>query len=203
MKPLQGVALALLFGSALLLQAKSKKPSVPAVFGQAKFVYVEAVDGQEFDPNLNPYDRIAIADVRDALDNWKRYTLTTSRSEADVVILVRKGRMAGANEGITPHRSQLPGSGGQIGQPGQQGSIGGGGEMGAEADPPDDFFEVCQVSADGKLSGPLWEQSMPNGLDAPRVMLLERFEEAVDKAYPPQPAIPQKSSQQPAAPQKP
>lgn len=202
MKPHQAVALTLLFPSALLLHARDKKPIVPALFGQAKYVYVEAIDGQEFDPNLNPDDRAAIADVRDALDNWKRYILTTSRSEADVVIVVRKGRAAGANMGITPRHGQLPGSSGQLGQPGQNGPIGAGAEIGAEAGPPDDLFEVCPVNTDGKLSSPLWERTMPDGLNAPKVELLEQFEQAVDKAYPPQPA-PQKASQQQPAQQQP
>ena len=203
MKSHQAVALTLLIPAALLfqatlLQAKDKKPSVPAVFGQARYVYVEAIDGQEFDPNINPDDRIAIADVRDALDNWKRYQLTTSRSEADVVIVVRKGRVAEANVGITPRRGQLPGSAGQ------PGGIGAGGQIGGEAGPPDDLFEVCPVNTDGTLSSPLWERTMPEGLTAPKVVLLEQFEEAVDKAYPPQPATtPQKSSQQQPTPQQP
>lgn len=186
----------------MLLHAKNKKPVVPAVFGQAQYVYVEAVDGQEFDPNLYPDDRIAIADVRDALDNWKRYILTISRSEADVVIVVRKGRLASANVGIAPRRGSLPGSGGQ---PGQPGPIGAGAGIGADVGPADDLFEVCQVNPDGKLSGPLWERTMPNGLNAPDVMLLAQFEEAVDKAYPPQPraATSQKASQQQPAQQQP
>ncbi len=204
MKLHQSVALALLLPAAALLHAKDKKPIVPALFGQAKYVYVEAIDGQEFDPNLNPDDRIAIADVRDALDNWKRYILTTSRSEADLVIVVRKWRAAGANVGIAPRRGPLPGGAGQPGQSGQPGSIGAGGEIGAEAGPPDDLFEVCQVNSDGKMSSPLWQRSMPNGLNAPDVMLLEQFKKAVDKAYPPQPAAaPQKSSQQQPAQQQP
>ena len=181
MKPHQAVALTLFLPVALLLQAKDKKPNVPAVFGQAKYVYVEAIDGKEFDSNLNPDDRVAIADVRDALDNWKRYILTTSRSDADVVIVVRKGRLESANAGIAPHRGQMPGGAGQ------PGGIGSGEQIGGEVGPPDDLFEVCQVNPDGKLSGPLWHQSMPNGLNGPKVMLLVQFEEAVDKAYPPQP----------------
>ena len=92
MKPHKAIALLLLFPAALLLQAKDKKKTiVPAVFGQARYVYVEAVDGREFDPNLYPEDREAIADVRDALADWNRYTLTTEREQADLVIVVRKG----------------------------------------------------------------------------------------------------------------
>jgi len=192
MRSYQAIALTLLIPTAVLLQAKDKKPSVPAVFGQARYVYVEAIDGQQFDPNLNPDDRIAIADVRDALDSWKRYQLTTSRGEADVVIVVRKGRVAGANIGITPHHGPLQGGAGQ------PGGIGAGGQIGGEMGPPDDLFEVCPVNTDGSLSSPLWERTMPEGLTAPKVALLEQFEEAVDKAYPPQlPPTPKQTSQQP------
>jgi hypothetical protein len=198
MKPHQAVALTLLFPSALLLQAKNKKPIVPAVFGQAQYVYVEAVDGKEFDPNLNPDDRIAIADLRDALGSWKRYILTTSRDEAQLVFVVRKGRAAQGTVELTPRHGSLPGGAGQ------PGGIGAGAGIGAEVGPPDDLLEVCMVNTDGMLGGPLWERSMPDGLNAPKVMLLEQFEEAVDKAYPPQPAgTPQKSSQQQPAQQPP
>lgn len=188
MKLHQSVAIALLFSAALVLQAKDKKPAVSAVFGQAKYVYVEAIDGKEFDPNLDPDDRIAIADVIDALDKWRRYILTTSQDEAEVVIVVRKGRLAREEAGISPRQGPMPGGAGQPGQPGMGGPIGPGVQMGAEAGPPDDLFEVCQVNTNGKLGAPLWQRSMPNGLTAPDVMLLKQFEEAVDKAYPPKPA---------------
>ncbi len=181
MKIHSAVALTLLFPAVLLLNAKEKKPVIPAIFGQARYVYVEAIDGQEFDPNLNPEDRIAIADVRDALDDWGRYTLTMNRGEADLVVVVRKGRAASGNVGIAPRHGQLPGSAGQPGQPGS------GAEFGADAGPADDLLEVCQIDPGGKLSGPLWERSMSDGLNAPRVLLLEQFEKAVDKAYPLQP----------------
>jgi hypothetical protein len=183
MKLEKAVALTLLIPAALLLQAKDKKPEkVPAVFGQARYVYVEAIDGQEFDPNLDPDDRIAIAEVRDALSSWKRYVMTTSRGEADLVIVVRKGRAESGNGGFTPRHGQLPTG---AGEPGPFGS---GGQVGADVGAAEDLFEVCQVKTNGKLSSPLWQRTMPDGLRAPRVILLEQFEEAVDKAYPPQPA---------------
>jgi hypothetical protein len=198
MKPHKAIALLLLFPAALLLQAKDKKKTIlPAVFGQARYVYVEAVDGREFDPNLYPEDREAIADVRDALADWNRYTLTTEREQADLVFVVRKGRAASADVGVSPRGGSTSGGpalGGSIGTqaPGQGRAgapMGGPGiQTGAEVGPPDDFFEVCQIDPDGKLSNALWEHSMPNGLDAPRVLLFRQFREAVDKAYPSQPA---------------
>ncbi len=196
MKPLRAAALLLAFSATTFLQAKDKKPSVPAIFGQAKYVYVEAVDGQEFDPNLYPEDRMAIADVRDALQKWQRYTLTTERDQAELVIVVRRGRAAAAEVGVRPPvagRGQV--GAGQVG--GDQTTAGGpirapmggpGIEVGGEAGPPDDLFEVCLVNSGGGKGSPLWERTMADGLSGPRVMLFEQFREAVDKAYPSHPA---------------
>ena len=78
-------------------QSKKKDPDVPALFRQARYVYVEAVDGDAFNPRLYPEDRQAIADVVTALQAWNRYTLATRRQGADLVFVVRKGRVADAN----------------------------------------------------------------------------------------------------------
>jgi hypothetical protein len=207
MKHHKTVAFLLVFPAAVLLHAKEKKPIVSAVFNQARYVYVEAVDGREFDPNLYPEDREAIADVRDALTNWNRYVLTTEREQADLVIVVRKGRLASADAGVSANGGQDPSggsgqvgaqvpsqrrAGGQMGGPGNGSEIGPGNgpgiRAGGEMGPPDDLFEVCQINPNGKLSNPLWEHSMPDGLDAPRVLLFRQFREAVEKAYPQQAA---------------
>ena len=145
---LHTVVALLVFPSALLLHAKDKKPAgVPAVFGQARYVYVKAMDGSEFDPNLDTQDRMAIADVRDALAQWKRYAEVTSMDEAELVIVVRKGRVASANAGIVPRPGQMPNGANRQGgfgtpEPGE--------ETGAEVGPADDLFEVCTVNSNGK-----------------------------------------------------
>ena len=64
-------------------QSKKKDPDVPALFRQARYVFVEAVDGDEFNPRLYPEDRQAIADVRNALQTWNRYALIIRRQDAD------------------------------------------------------------------------------------------------------------------------
>jgi hypothetical protein len=181
---------------ALLVHAKDKKPpKVSAVFGQARYVYVEAVDGKEFDRDLNPDDRMAIADVRDALSEWKRYTIVASRDEADLVIVVRKGSAAAGNVGVTPRRGQMPTGTGLPGVPSA------GAQIGGDVGPADDLFQVCQVNPNGKLSGPLWDRMMPDGLRAPRVMLLREFEQAVDDAFPLQPPAAKAQTQQGSQPQ--
>jgi hypothetical protein len=203
MTPQKAVAFFLMVAAAPLLQAKNKKdPGVLALFAQARYVYVEAVDGQQFDPNLYPEDRQAIADVQDAIETWKRYTLTMERKQADLVIVVRKGRLASADVGVSPRtggpfpgqpRANGPGNGsgngsgsGPINGSGNGPGMGPGVQMGGEMGPPDDLFEVYQIDPDGRRSNPLWERSMADGLNAPQVLLFRQFREAVDKAYPPQ-----------------
>jgi hypothetical protein len=80
-----------------LAQAKPKKPVVPpAIFGQAKYVYVETQEGDAFTPGLLPEDRQAIFDVEKAIRNWNRYELTPRPDQAELVFVVRTGRLASA-----------------------------------------------------------------------------------------------------------
>ena len=188
--------LLVLLPTAALAQHKAKKPIVPAIFNHAQYVYVEAVDGQEFDPRLNPDDRQAIADVRDAVGQWNRYPLTMRREDADIVIVVRKGRAVEGKAGVIIGTSSGPGAGSgsgpqgnpSPGQPRGQNGPGVGVVGGGEVRTPDDLFEICQLNTDGTLSIPLWMRTFPDGLDGPKGMLFEQFKDAVEKAYPSQPA---------------
>jgi len=186
--------LLVLLPTAAFAQQKTKKPIVPAIFNHAQYVYVEAVDGQEFDPRLNPDDLQAIADVQDAVRQWNRYSLTTRRKDADIVIVVRKGRAVEARAGVIVGSSTGPGNG-----PGPQGNpsrgqprgpansgvgVVGDGEVGT----PDDLFKICQLNTNGALSTPLWMRTFPDGLNRPKVMLFQQFKDAVERAYPSQSA---------------
>ena len=193
MKPLQALALLLLLlPAAPSLQGKAKKPDVlPAVFNHAQYVYVQAVDGDEFDPRLYPEDRQAIANVESALRDWKRYTLTIRREEADLIIVVRKGRLAEAKVGVQagtgPQRApanQPPGSSGSVGPGGPGVGVSAGGEVG----PPDDLFEVYMPNPSGTLGSPLWMRSLADGLDGSKPPLFEQLKNAVEHDYPTQTA---------------
>jgi hypothetical protein len=63
-------------------------PAFPGILANAHFVYVAAYDGDQFNPNLLPEDRNAIAAVQNAIHNWGKLTLVYRPSEADIVILV-------------------------------------------------------------------------------------------------------------------
>ena len=63
-------------------------PAFPGILANARYVYVAAYDGDQFNPNLLSEDRDAISAVQEAIHNWGKLTLVYRPSEADVVILV-------------------------------------------------------------------------------------------------------------------
>jgi hypothetical protein len=184
----------LLIGLPVVAPAKTKKSDVSAVFRNATYVYVESPDGDLYRPGLYPADREAIADVQDALRDWNRYALTTRRDQAELVFVVRKGRIANGTLGGNVSLGQPfppgqtprgPGQTGPTGGAAQTGPAGGTGiEAGAEAGPPDDMLRVYTLNPDGKLSAIVWDRSMTDGLDEPQLMLFRQLKAAVDKAYP-------------------
>lgn len=206
MKLITPVALALILAAPLGYAKDKKKKDVPAILSTARFVYVQAEDGDVMNPRLFPEDRDAIADVEDGLRDWKRYAVTINSSDAELVMIVRKGRLASA---------QLYGGVGIGRGPGLDGSYPGnrnpadpnnpdGGrrttrEIGArgEAGPVDDMLRIYSMTPDGRRGALLWSGEMKDGLDAPNVMLLRQFRQEVDRAYPPQ------TASQPSTPQKP
>jgi hypothetical protein len=180
-----------------LAQAKPKKPDVSAMFENAHYVYVESMDGDLFRPDLFPEDRQAITNVQDSLRDWKRYALTANRNEAELVFVVRKGRLAEGqlHGGISGGPRAQPGQPGQPASPGspqwqQQGTST---EIGArsEVGPPDDMLRVY-IQTDGQLKAIVWDRSEEGGLDGPSVQLMRQLKVAVDRAYPVTPPAPKK-----------
>jgi hypothetical protein len=154
---------------------KPKKPEVPAVFQNARYVYVESMDGDAFRPGLFPEDRQAIYDVEQSLRRWKRYVLTIDRNEAELIFVIRKGRLAGAQL----HGGVSTGPSPQA--PGQTRSS----EIGvrAEVGEPDDRLRVYMLTQ-GQRGAIVWDRSMDGGLDTPSVLLMQQLRTAVDTAYP-------------------
>lgn len=191
--------LALCFLSIGVVESKPKKPEISAVFQNARYVYVEAVDGDAMRPGLFSEDRQAISNVEGSIRDWKRYALTIDRGDADLVFVVRKGRLAG----VQPHVGV---SGSPRTQPGQQspnqnpdqfpnqypGQGGNSTEIGVrgEAGPETDLLRVFSLTPDGKLVGPLWSRQLDGGLDGPSVLLMKQLKSAVDHAYPTAPPAP-------------
>jgi hypothetical protein len=196
MNSFKSIAVVLLCGSSLLLAQHKKKPAVSAIFQNAHYVYVQAQDGDITNPRLFPEDRQAISDVEDAIRDWHRYTLAINSSQADLIIIVRKGRLAGlqGHGGISagPHPMPPIAPGGQ--NPSQNPSqnqdadqIGGRAEVG----PDSDLLRVYGTNPEGRRIGPIWTGEQADGLGAPDVPLLQQLRSAVERAYPdpPQPQL--------------
>ena len=62
---------------------------MPRIFANARFVYVAAYDGDQFNPNLLPEDREAIARVQDSIQKWGKLTVVYRPQDADVILLVQ------------------------------------------------------------------------------------------------------------------
>jgi hypothetical protein len=164
-------------------QNKKKHSEVAAAFQSARYVYVEALDGGDFTkPGVRPEDRDAISDTQEALQRWNRYALTIRKDQADLVFMVRKGRFAAAlgHGGVSEGSGPVPPSPQSPGQSPNADSLG----VRTEIGPEDDLLQVFTLNADRKLIGPIWTREMKDGLDGPRVLLLQQLKEAVEQAYP-------------------
>jgi hypothetical protein len=166
----------------LLAQAKPGKQKVdlPAVFKNAQYVDVESYDGDASNPRVILDDRNAIYNVEQRLKDWHRYAVVYERDRADLVFLVRKGRIAS----VTPRVEVGIGGRDRNQSPPDATRTETGVGVDAEAGSPDDMLAVYFVDASGKLSGPIWEHSLKGGLDAPALPLFERIKHEVETTYP-------------------
>jgi hypothetical protein len=63
-------------------------PAFPGTLVNARFVYVTSYDGDQFNINLLPEDRQAIATVQNAIQKWGKFTLVYEPNQADIVLMV-------------------------------------------------------------------------------------------------------------------
>jgi hypothetical protein len=68
--------------------ASGNPPQMPRTLANARFVYVAAYDGDQFDPNLLPDDRAAIGRVEDAIQKWGKLTVVYRAQDADIILRV-------------------------------------------------------------------------------------------------------------------
>ncbi len=154
------------------------KDDFPKALLNARYVYVEAEDGDINNFRLIPEDRRAIADVEAALRSWNRYNLAFRRSEAEVLFVVRKERIASAKIGGTIGRRTEPGT-----LPGTTDTqTTEAGRLGAEIGPNEDMLYVYLVNPNGTKFGPLWHEFLKDGLDKPEMPLFQKFKNQVDAA---------------------
>src|ERR1019366_2335781 len=79
-----------LLGLALLstATASGSAAQLPRTLANARYVYVTAYDGDQFDPQLLPEDRAAIARVQDAIQKWGKLTVVYRPQDADIILAV-------------------------------------------------------------------------------------------------------------------
>jgi hypothetical protein len=167
-------------------QSPSKKQEqVPKAILISRYVYVEAWDGDIFNPRLLSEDRKAIVDVQDALRVWNRYAMTVKRRDAELLFVVRKGRTVsvngnvGGNVGSGPAETRPHDERGSTQAKTESGvKVGVGAELGS----PDDLFYVYLVNQDGSLLGPIWMHHQKDGLDSPDIPLFKQFKESIEAA---------------------
>jgi hypothetical protein len=85
---LSGLAFAISI-SAVSSATASTVPEIPRTLANARFVYVAAYDGDQFDPRLLPEDREAIARVQDAIGKWGKLIVVYKPQEADIILMVQ------------------------------------------------------------------------------------------------------------------
>ncbi len=152
----------------------SKKPEPLAILASAKLVFVEAFDGPDSpgsfrDPRVTPEDREAVENVQNALHNWGYYVMTSRRSEADVVVFVRKGRTVNADGGDHAGNGQK-----------RDAAL----VTAADASANVDMLCVYSLNPQGKLSGLLWQKNLKGGLSVPKMVLLRDLKNDVINAPP-------------------
>ena len=150
-----------LFAFALTVKAEDKN-AIPAVIKSATYVYVTTYWGDVFSPNVTPDDRHAVQNVQSAIEKWGRYKLVYNRREADLVLVVRTGRLAEVKGGVQVSTTH-----------GSAESVGG------EVGDPQDTLEVY-VASQGINGPPLWRGRALDGLKAPEMRLVQELRSKVD-----------------------
>ena len=82
----------LLAGSAFAAPPVAQAPKIqpfPKTLNNARYVYVTAYDGGQFNINLLPEDRQAISAVQDAIQHWGHYIVVYRPDQADMIIAVQ------------------------------------------------------------------------------------------------------------------
>jgi len=82
------VLLSLALTTVSAASSSGNPPQMPRTLANARFVYVAAYDGDQFDPNLLPDDRAAIGRVEDAIQKWGKLTVVYRAQDADIILMV-------------------------------------------------------------------------------------------------------------------
>jgi hypothetical protein len=141
---------------ALLLPAEA---GAPAQLAAARYVALGYDRGDGFVSETDvraevlSEERDALQRIRAGLEQWGRYVIVLRPGDAELLIAIRKGRLASFGGGISVGGGPSSGRGGG-------GPIGTGPMAGAQVSSPDDMIEVFDARG-GSL---IWRGMKPNGL---------------------------------------
>ena len=146
------------------------KPIIPKLIVNARFVLVTTYHGNDpANVRIMPEDRQAVTDVQNAIEKWGKYTVVYEASNADLIIVIRKGRIAEGTSGVRVHvGSEKPSP--------TVGSV-----LNADAGDPQDMIAVFDA-AQGFDSAPLWRERKADGLNPPEMILVQELRSLVEKA---------------------
>ena len=172
------VALSLLMAPGLVAGPRQ----VPARLAQARYVALAYDMGDSMlsesealarPARVLPEDREALNSVRNLIEKWGRYVITTRPAQAELLIAVRTGRRASAEAGVR--------IGGRRQGTTPAGSAATGASYGLEVSSTDDMLSVYDASGGG-AGAPLWREQRPGGFSGSAPTLFDDFKADVEKA---------------------
>lgn len=161
------------------------KSDLNRVITHARFVMVTTEHGNRLDTNQIPIeDRNALFATEEALRKWGRYIEVFSADEADLILVVRAGRIVGVHSGVGVPPvvviGRMPPSNTDPSRPNNDPTPPGI-PAGAEVGPKDDMLMVYDAHL-GTDSSPLWRRTAAHGLNGPDVPLLKELKHEIDEA---------------------
>ncbi|HVP43637.1 MAG TPA: hypothetical protein VMS96_09395 [Terriglobales bacterium] len=132
---------------------------------KAKRVLVTIPQGPEADSSKIPFElHRAKSAIQEGLRHWKRYQVTNTAEDADLIMVVRKASGVGVSFGSNRGGLPMPPA---VNNP-----------LPATAD----SLAVFDAHGPGLEGPPLWTASEPGGLNAPEIKLLKKFQKRVEEA---------------------
>jgi hypothetical protein len=150
----------------------SDKSNLPRQITAARYVYVTNLKGETVFVPGN-FDREAISAVENAFQGWRRYSLVLNPDNADIIVVVRSGRVVSAAPSVTVGGRDPRGLPSGYPRPG----VG----ISTDVGPSQDLFEVHDARL-GFDSAPLYRRLSTGGLKAPELPLFKDFKKEVEKA---------------------
>jgi hypothetical protein len=165
---LRFIPLAVLTLSSFLHAQTGIKP-LPKLVVQAKYVLVTTYQGYNLaSPDVMPDDREAVVAVQNAVKKWGRYQLAYRPEDADLILLVRKGRVVATQPQMRVGKSSAT--------PWEVA-----GAVPVDAGDSRDMLALFESNVG--LDGPaLWRSFTAGGLDGPTLPLVQQLRKAVEES---------------------